>query len=271
VIWRRAGLGRFTLSGGSPEGAREASRLLDPIRPWTDAVPELEPDTVLVLGVPDDAIEPVAAGLRGAPIRPDTLVLHLSGRLGREALDPLQPKTPHLAAFHPLRAFPSRDPGLGDLDGALVATDRRPEDAERVDRLAVFAGGEPVLVLGQARALYHAGAFLAGNALLALFAWGAAALERAGLDPRSAREALLRLAGTTLQAARAMGPGPALTGPVSRGDAATLAAHREALKGAWPARERLHRDLVRLVADLAVAHSDVAAAARVQDFLEDRS
>jgi predicted short-subunit dehydrogenase-like oxidoreductase (DUF2520 family) len=110
---------------------------------------------------------------------------------------------------------------------------------------------------------------LAGNALLAVFDWGVEALSRAGIPEGEARRGLARLAGGTLEAASRRGPADALTGPVTRGDLETLAAHAQALAREWPDRAALHQGLVGLIAGLGARGGHGAEAARVLAWLAD--
>lgn len=270
VLWRRAGVKAIATSGGREESVGAVREALGAGVPWTPSLPPLRPDTVLVVGVPDDRIEGVAAELAAVGVPADTLVLHLSGLKGRGALSALEGHTPRTAAFHPLRAFPTRDPGRGDLEGALIATESRPEDLESLESLAARIGGEPVEVPVAARALYHAGAMLSGNAMLAVFDWGVRALVAAGLDQRLALTSLARLAGTTLQQAERRGTAHALTGAVARGDTGTIATHEGALGAAFPREMPLYPGLLELLAGLAERGNHETEAARVRAWLSDR-
>jgi predicted short-subunit dehydrogenase-like oxidoreductase (DUF2520 family) len=77
--------------------------------------------------------------------------------------------------------------------------------------------------------LYHLAASLAGNATVGLFGLAVELLEETGFTPLAARNALAPLVQTALKNAADLGAGDALTGPVARGDEATLSRHREAL------------------------------------------
>jgi predicted short-subunit dehydrogenase-like oxidoreductase (DUF2520 family) len=112
------------------------------------------------------------------------------------------------------------------------------------------------------RPLYHAAAVVASNYLPVLLALAARLLVHAGVDEDDAVPALLPLMRGTLDNVAELGIGPALTGPVARGDIETVRLHLRML----PEREaRLYRDLGREAVALAEARglgADLVAALR---------
>ena len=183
-----------------------------------DAVP---PADVTVLAVRDAEIEPAAAALG----RLRGVLAHLSGALG--------PVGAVRLALHPAMTFPVPAAGPVSLEGvgfALTAADD--EAAQWGRRMVASLGGMCVEVAADARSLYHAACSLASNVLVVLEEAAAAAASAAGIpDPRSF---LAPLVATTVENWRRSG-GEALSGPVVRGDGATVARHLATLDG--PARE----------------------------------
>jgi predicted short-subunit dehydrogenase-like oxidoreductase (DUF2520 family) len=168
----------------------------------------------LVLAVPDAAVAAVAS--RVSP-DPGCVVVHLSGALGPEVLAP----HPRRAALHPLVALAGDDAHLR-LAGAwmAVAGDRAVED------LANALSGRVLHVDAADRATYHAAAVVAANHLVALMGQVERIADQVGLP----LEPFLDLAEGALAAVRAQGSEAALTGPVRRGDRATVEAHLAALE-----------------------------------------
>jgi predicted short-subunit dehydrogenase-like oxidoreductase (DUF2520 family) len=105
------------------------------------------------------------------------------------------------------------------------------------DEAAVEAGlaivralrGHVLLLAAKDKALYHAACAMASNALVALEWTAAGVLGRAGIEPAAAAAALLPLLQGTLQNVKSLGLEKALTGPILRGDVATVRKHLEAL------------------------------------------
>ncbi len=102
-----------------------------------------------------------------------------------------------------------------------------------VSHKALFALARKVgaipFALPENRTLYHAGAVVAAAGIVSTFALAGDLLALAGLDEKTARAVLAPIATRAVALAASRSPSEALTGPVARGDEATLAAHRQAL------------------------------------------
>ncbi|MEV6285281.1 Rossmann-like and DUF2520 domain-containing protein [Kribbella sp. NPDC051770] len=219
----RAGsaLGAALAAAGHPvTGVSARSRAsLDRAALLLPHVPVLPPDQVtaaadvVLLAVPDDVIGAVAATL---PLTPDQYVVHLSGAHG---LKPLQGTRATPVALHPPMTFPG---GPVDLTG-VVFTATAPADAVAfVERLVKQLGAAVQWVAEEQRALYHAGLVHGANHLMTLVVQASETLRAAGVaDPAAALRPLLT---ATLDNALRSGH-DALTGPISRGDVDTVAAH----------------------------------------------
>ncbi len=158
---------------------------------------------------------------------PDGAVaLHASGAAPDDALG----HRLRAGVLHPLMTFPGPEHGLPDLRGVGARIGGHP-DARAVGRALCGALGLSPLELRGAPVGYHAAASLASGHLAAALLVAADTLAAAtGLSADDARRALLPLARASLDAVGAHGA-VALTGPVVRGDDATLDAHRAHLDG----------------------------------------
>jgi predicted short-subunit dehydrogenase-like oxidoreductase (DUF2520 family) len=184
---------------------------------------------VVLLAVPDAAIAPVASELaREGAVESRHAVLHLSGLLDRGALGPLVPSGAALGSFHPLQTVSDPASAPERLRGAYagVEGDERALAAGR--EMATALGMTAVAIPPAAKPAYHAGAAIAANYTVVLAAVAQRLAASAGVAPDVARRLylpLIRGAAANLE----MGPAAALTGPVRRGDAETVAAHLDAL------------------------------------------
>lgn len=191
---------------------------------------ELREDGELVLlCVPDSAIREVAARLAPGP-----WVAHVSGATPLAALDPHERRF----ALHPLQTF-TRGRGPEQLDGAWAAVTAESDEAwELGSGLARVLGLEPFALADADKPLYHAGAVVASNYLVTLHEAAAGLVSAAGAPPE-ALEPLMR---------RTIENGFELTGPIERGDWATVEAHREAIREARPDLEPLYDVLAEATA-----------------------
>jgi predicted short-subunit dehydrogenase-like oxidoreductase (DUF2520 family) len=221
----------------APSTQAAADRLGARAVPVADAGREAD---LVILATPDGAIADTGVAL-ATGLRPGTLVVHLSGACSLEELDKLQSERPdvELGALHPLQSLPSVELGLERLPGSWCAVDGPPV----VERLALTLGMRPFRLPADERARYHAAATIASNHLVALLGQAARIASAAGVPP----EALLPLVQATVDNVAALGPDDALTGPVARGDADTVARHLDALASSERAAYRaVAREALRL-------------------------
>jgi predicted short-subunit dehydrogenase-like oxidoreductase (DUF2520 family) len=170
---------------------------------------------VLVIATPDDTVAPVAALVVPCAT---TTVMHLSGSLGLDALEPHVRR----AALHPLVPLPNAEVGASRLgSGVTFAVAGDPVAERMVESL----GGRMVVVADEDRAAYHAAACIAANHVVALLGQVERVAGAVGLD----LEAFLPLARAAVEDVAELGPRAALTGPARRGDWATLSRHLDVL------------------------------------------
>lgn len=191
--------------------------------------PRLDGCRRLLIATPDAAIADVCAEL--APhLDPDCAVIHFSGATSVHALDPA---TGPKACVHPMQTIdPARGPD--QLEGAFAAVFG---DQTAGGRLARELGMTPFALNDDAKPAYHAASIFASNYLVTLTAVAVGLLERSGMQRADALAALRPLQLRTVEVA-----GDPPTGPIARGDAATIEMHLEAI---GPALRPLYRELGR--------------------------
>ncbi|GAB3220301.1 DUF2520 domain-containing protein [Glycomyces halotolerans] len=178
---------------------------------------------LLIIAVPDDAIAPLAAAL---PFRPGQIVVHTSGANGARTLDPAAAAGALTIALAPAMTFTGRAEDLDRLDGVSWAITGEADARLIGEALVVEMGGEPEHVDETDRARYHASLVYAANHLITLVNDAVDQLRAIGVE---APERLLSpLVSASLDNALRHGDA-GLTGPVSRGDAGTVAGHLAAL------------------------------------------
>jgi predicted short-subunit dehydrogenase-like oxidoreductase (DUF2520 family) len=210
---------RIHVIGSGRVGSAVSARLLE-------RGVSVEPDDaeLVLLCVPDGAIPGIAA-----EIAPGPWIAHVSGAT------PLAALAPHTRRFsvHPLQTF-TRARGAEQLDGAWAAVTAETDEARALGRgLAETLGLQPFDLPDSARTLYHAGAVFASNYIVTLQRAAALLFEAAGAPPE-ALEPLMR---------RTIENGFELTGPISRGDWATVSAHRAAIQETRPELDHLYETL----------------------------
>ncbi len=195
-----------------------------------------EPSQVLrradlaMLTVPDDALPGLVAGLAatGAPLQ-GRLLAHASGRYGVSVLEPAVRQGALPLALHPVMTFTGRGDDVDRLRGTCFGVTAPEVLRPAAEALVIEMGGEPVFVAEEHRDLYHAAIAGAANHLITLVAQAMDLLSTAGVAEPA--RLLAPLLSASLDNALRFGDA-GLTGPVARGDAATVAAHVAALEAA---------------------------------------
>jgi predicted short-subunit dehydrogenase-like oxidoreductase (DUF2520 family) len=215
-----------------------SSQSLDRVERMLPGAQVLPPDEVIsaadfvLLAVPDDALRPLVAGLADTGAwREGQLVAHTSGAQGITVLDPAAARGVLALALHPVMTFAGRPEDVDRLLGATFGVTAADELRPVAETLVVEMGGEPVWVPEPARPLYHAALSIGSNHLVTLVNDALALLDDAGIE--DADKLLAPLLSASLDNALRLRDA-ALTGPVARGDVATLQRHRRALSEAAP-------------------------------------
>jgi predicted short-subunit dehydrogenase-like oxidoreductase (DUF2520 family) len=180
-----------------------------------------------LLCVPDGAIAEAARAIPAGP-----WVAHVSGATPLAALDPHERRF----SVHPLQTFTTRR-GAEQLDGAWAAVTGESDEArERGLWLAETLGLRPFELADEARPLYHAGAAIASNYLVTLYRAASRLFDDAGAPPA----ALVPLMRRTIE------NGFELTGPIARGDWATVDRHLDAIRAREPGLEEMYTALAEV-------------------------
>jgi predicted short-subunit dehydrogenase-like oxidoreductase (DUF2520 family) len=229
--------------------ARAQSLLPD--TPLVDPTAVVAASELVLLTVPDDALPGLVEGLVSADaIRPGQLVVHTSGAHGVAVLEPATRRGALPLALHPVMTFTGRPEDVVRLAGCSFGV-TAPEPLRPIaEALVLEMGGEPEWVAEERRALYHAALANGANHLTTLVNESVELLARSGVEHPA--RMLAPLLGAALDNALRSGD-LALTGPVSRGDAGTVAAHLRELRDVSPQALGAYIAMARLTADRALA------------------
>jgi predicted short-subunit dehydrogenase-like oxidoreductase (DUF2520 family) len=172
---------------------------------------------LVLIAVPDAAVADVASAIHR---NPDAVIAHCSGSLG------LAPLAGHWrrAVIHPLMSLPNAESGESALRGhgwfGLSA-----DGDHLAGEIVRVMGGHPLVIAEEDWATYHACAVIASNHFVGLMGQ----VERLAASIGAPIAAYLSLASTAWGDVMRLGPAEALTGPVARGDWATVERHLAAL------------------------------------------
>ncbi|MEU4658030.1 DUF2520 domain-containing protein [Streptomyces sp. NPDC023723] len=238
-------------SGVSDASRRRAAALLPDV-PLVEPAEVLRRAELVLLTVPDDALPALVTGLaETGAVRPGQLLVHTSGRFGTRVLDPVLRAGALPLALHPAMTFTGTPVDVQRLAGCSFGVTAPAELRLAAEALVIEMGGEPEWIDEEKRPLYHAALALGANHLVTLVAQSLELLRTAGVGAPD--RMLGPLLGAALDNALRSGDA-ALTGPVARGDAGTVAAHIEELRAHAPATVAGYLAMARATADRALAH-----------------
>lgn len=229
----------------------------------------LQPANIIFLAVPDDIIQPICQQLLAhSLVYPETLIFHASGAV---AVDCLQPLSPHYAAAHPVLSFAAPDFVLQNFAGTYCTLQGSPTGIHEVGGLFQALGANILNITSLKPTLYHAGLVFLSNYFLSLLKMGTACLHAAGIPTDVAKKMVFPLMQSVLyQTPSETDWHQILTGPISRGDIATITHHLKALSGDLPDALRLYTELGKNTVSLAIQQglpSDIAT--QITQLLED--
>jgi len=245
-----AGHRPVAVSGVSDASRRRAEALLPGV-PLVEPAAVLERADLVLLTVPDDALPDLVAGLaETGAVRPGQLLVHTSGRFGAAVLDPALRAGALPLALHPAMTFTGTPVDVQRLAGCCFGVTAPAELRTAAEALVIEMGGEPEWIEEANRPLYHAALAIGANHLVTLVAQAMDLLRQAGVaEPGRMLGPLL---GAALDNALRSGDA-ALTGPVARGDAGTVAAHLAELRAHAPENAASYIAMARATADRALA------------------
>ncbi|NSC23170.1 DUF2520 domain-containing protein [Streptomyces albus subsp. chlorinus] len=248
---RLAGHRPVAVSGVSDASRRRAAELLPDV-PLVDPDEVLARSELVLLTVPDDALPGLVAGLaRTGAVRAGQLLVHTSGRYGTSVLEPALRAGALPMALHPVMTFTGTAVDVQRLSGCSFGVTAPEELRLAAQALVIEMGGEPEWVAEESRPLYHAALALGANHLVTLVNQAMELLRTTGVQAPD--RMLGPLLGAALDNALRFGDA-ALTGPVARGDAGTVAAHVNELRRNAPHTLAGYLAMARATADRALDH-----------------
>jgi predicted short-subunit dehydrogenase-like oxidoreductase (DUF2520 family) len=189
---------------------------------------------VWMLAVGDDQIAPVCADLAATGLLQGAVVFHCSGARSSAALQAASDAGAHVASVHPVRSFADPAAVAQDFAGTFCGVEGDAVALAALSPALAAIGARTVVIDAAAKTVYHAAAVFASNYLVTVIDAALRAYQAAGIPAEVARELARPLATETLANVFRLGPETALSGPIARGDWATVTRQHEAVAG-WDA------------------------------------
>jgi predicted short-subunit dehydrogenase-like oxidoreductase (DUF2520 family) len=223
---------------------------------YVAAVEELPPAELTLITTPDDAIVQISERLaHNSALRAGDLVIHCSGRYSANCLMAVKEQGCWVASLHPLCSIANPAQGVLAFNGMLCALEGDVLAVEALWSLFSAVGVLPFRIASHQKALYHAASVFAANYVVTLANQAHLCFQQAGVDDALIKPLINQLMQSSVDnLMQAESPAQALTGPLQRGDSATISAHLQALS---PSLRACYVELARAtlpMAPLSVAH-----------------
>lgn len=212
---------------------------------------ELRPADVYLLAVGDDQIVPASEALAQAVQVAGAVIFHCSGALASSQMRSAMAAGAHAASVHPIRSFADPAAVADQFAGTFCGVEGAPEALALLLPALTAIGARPVQIDAAAKTVYHAAAVFASNYLVTVLDAALRAYQAAGIPEPVARQMAQPLAAESMANVFRLGAAAALSGPVARGDMATVERQQRAVAQWDAATGRLYADLVPPTAALA--------------------
>jgi len=199
---------------------------------------------VYMLTVSDDQIVPACEALAAAVPLQGAVVFHCSGALASDKLAAARAAGAQVASVHPIRSFADMEAVAAGFAGTFCGVEGDQPALDVLLPALAAIGGRAVQIDPSAKTVYHAAAVFASNYLVTVIDAALRAYQAAGIPESVARELARPLALESMENAFRLGAAPALTGPIARGDMATVQRQHDAVAAWDKAAGRLYESLV---------------------------
>jgi predicted short-subunit dehydrogenase-like oxidoreductase (DUF2520 family) len=231
---------------------------------------EMRAADVWMIATRDDAIVPSCVTLAASgKITPDDVVFHVSGATPSGDLKPVKDKGAFIASVHPIKTFTDAEQAVQTFPGTFCSAEGDAEALKALKPAFERIGARVFDIAPELKPVYHSGGVFACNYLVALIEAALRAHEKAGIPRSASLRALEPMVRETVDAIFDKGPVKALTGPISRGDVATVKRQYAMVRNWDPAMGELYRGLGLLAVALAVSGQrlDAERAAELREAL----
>ena len=188
----------------------------------------IETDIVWVT-VPDDAIAAVARGMATSQDWRGKLVFHSSGALTSEELAPLRKLGARVASVHPMMTFVRGE--APEMAGVAFAIEGDAQAVRAASSVVEELGANSFVIQKQKKVLYHAFGSFASPLVIALMSSMEQVAIASGIRKENIKPVVVPLLWQTLRNYLKKDAASAFSGPLMRGDVATIRKHLDALKG----------------------------------------
>ena len=208
---------------------------------------------IYLIATSDDQIAACCNALAAAgKLQPGSIVFHCSGALSSLELAAATAQGAAVASVHPIRSFADPQQVAGHFDGTWCGSEGDAAALAVLGSAFSAIGAQSVEIRREQKTLYHAAAVFASNYQVTLIDVAQQAYVAAGIPPELALKLIEPLLSESAANAFRLGPVTALTGPIARGDLATVSRQYQAVRQWQPQIAELYQQFAALTTDLAL-------------------
>jgi predicted short-subunit dehydrogenase-like oxidoreductase (DUF2520 family) len=204
----------------------------------------------------DDFIAKVCSGLKW---RKGQIALHCSGASTVHSLEAAAAQGAHVGSIHPCQSFSGIEQAIANLPGSTFGIEAEEPVKTVLTGMAQALEGDIVYLSSDDKVLYHAAAAMACNYFTTLVKLATDLWANFGKTSADGIKAYMPLLRGTLNNIEAVGFPRCLTGPIARGDVATIRRHLAALERLAPQMLPLYRELGRFTVPIGQDKGTLAA------------
>jgi predicted short-subunit dehydrogenase-like oxidoreductase (DUF2520 family) len=206
-------------------------------------------EACLFITAPDSAIASIAHYLcRKRLLRKNQLVVHTSGLFGTRVINCVKAFDSLPLSMHPAYSFSSRSHSKNEFHDVWFVLQGSKAALRRGKEMVKAVKGKHTVIAEAKKPLYHLALVFASNLFVGIEDMSIELLAKCGITRKAAQELVVPLVNSTFQDIQTKGTRDALTGPMERGDIATIKKHLAALAEQKRAYRKTYLELSRHLA-----------------------
>lgn len=243
-----------TVSSRSRSSAQKLADAVSSCQAFNNNQDVADAAELVFITTPDDTITSVASEIQW---HQGQSIVHCSGALSTDILEPAKKLGAKVGSFHPLQTFAGVKQAIENMPGSTFALEAEGSLLNTLKDMAIALDGHWIELKASDKVVYHAAAVVACNYLVTLVKLAADLWQSFGIPQSQATRALLPLIQGTIHNIDAVGIPQALTGPIARGDIETIKKHLDALQQATPALVSIYQELGLHTVPIALAKGKI--------------
>lgn len=243
-----AGIASRTLAS-----AQRAQEFIGEGEATTDLGATAQKAEIVFITTSDRAIEEVCKKIASeGGFNPGASVFHTCGALSSEILSSAKYKGAYVASLHPLQSLADIQEAIKNIPGSYFCLEGDEAALAVAKKIVGSLGGKEITIEVEKKPLYHAGASVASNFLVATIRFALELFEAAGISRKDSLNALMPLIKGTVRNIENLRIPSALTGPISRGDIEVIEDHIKAISEERPETIGLYTELGKYTVKVAL-------------------